>query len=117
MLCPPEETDLNCKQRECNWLQALEGDIDTSHFSFLHTGKVEIGDIDPNHLERFQVIDRAPEYHVATTDWGTMYTRAPARGTWFHLLPFRAFRDAVLDVVSKWAAGGQCHRPGVGADG
>ena len=74
MLCPPEETDLNCKSRECNWLQALEGDIDTSHFSFLHTGKVEIGDIDPNHLERFQVIDRAPEYHVATTDWGTMYT-------------------------------------------
>ena len=34
MLCPPEETDLNCKLRECNWLQALEGDIDTSHFSF-----------------------------------------------------------------------------------
>ena len=26
---------------ECNWLQALEGDIDTSHFSFLHTGKVD----------------------------------------------------------------------------
>jgi phenylpropionate dioxygenase-like ring-hydroxylating dioxygenase large terminal subunit len=74
MLCPPEETELNCKQRECNWLQALEGDIDTSHFSFLHTGKVEIGDIDPNHLERFQLIDRAPEYHVRATDWGTMYT-------------------------------------------
>ena len=32
---------LSCRQRECNWLQALEGDIDTSHFSFLHTGKVE----------------------------------------------------------------------------
>jgi phenylpropionate dioxygenase-like ring-hydroxylating dioxygenase large terminal subunit len=74
MLCPPEETDLSARQRECNWLQALEGDIDTSHFSFLHTGKVDIGDIDPNHLERFQLIDRAPEYHVSTTDWGTMYT-------------------------------------------
>ena len=23
-------------QRECNWLQAIEGDIDTSHFGFLH---------------------------------------------------------------------------------
>src|SRR5258708_1804077 len=74
MLCPPEETALSATQRECNWLQALEGDIDTSHFSFLHTGKVEIGDIDPTHLERFQLIDRAPEYHVSTTDWGTMYT-------------------------------------------
>jgi hypothetical protein len=74
MLCPSEEIEMNCKQRECNWLQALEGDIDTSHFSFLHTGKVDITDIDPGHLERFQLIDRAPEYHVQSTDWGTMYT-------------------------------------------
>ena len=74
MLCPPEETDLTCRLRECNWLQALEGDIDTSHFSFLHTGKVEAGHIDPDHMDRFQLINRAPEYHVSTTDWGTMYT-------------------------------------------
>jgi hypothetical protein len=60
--------------RECNWLQALEGDIDTSHFSFLHTGKVEASDIDPDHMDRFQLINRAPEYHVSSTDWGTMYT-------------------------------------------
>jgi phthalate 4,5-dioxygenase len=71
--CPPDEIELSVKMRECNWLQALEGDIDTSHFSFLHTGKVEIGDIDPDHLERYQLIDRAPEYHVTNTDWGTMY--------------------------------------------
>jgi phthalate 4,5-dioxygenase oxygenase subunit len=51
----------------------LEGDIDTSHFSFLHTGKVELDDIDPDHLERFQLIGRAPRYHARTTDWGTMY--------------------------------------------
>ena len=25
-------------QRDCNWMQALEGDIDTSHFGFLHVG-------------------------------------------------------------------------------
>jgi phthalate 4,5-dioxygenase len=74
MLLPPEEIEINCKMRECNWLQALEGDIDTSHFSFLHTGKVQLEHIDPDHLERYQVIDRAPEYHVANTDWGTMYT-------------------------------------------
>src|SRR6516225_10027465 len=54
-------------------LQALEGDIDTSHFSFLHTGKVTIDDIDPDHLERFQFTDRAPRYHAQPTEWGTMY--------------------------------------------
>ena len=74
MLCPPDETSLSCRMRECNWLQALEGDIDTSHFSFLHIGKVEAEQFDPNHMDRFQLIDRAPEYHVANTDWGTMYT-------------------------------------------
>jgi phenylpropionate dioxygenase-like ring-hydroxylating dioxygenase large terminal subunit len=73
MLCPPEETDIYCRQRECNWLQALEGDIDTSHFSFLHTGKLEIDDIDPDHMDRFQLTDRAPRYHVERTAWGTMY--------------------------------------------
>jgi phenylpropionate dioxygenase-like ring-hydroxylating dioxygenase large terminal subunit len=73
MLCPPEETDIYCRQRECNWLQALEGDIDTSHFSFLHTGKLEVDDIDPEHMDRFQLTDRAPRYHVERTDWGMMY--------------------------------------------
>jgi phthalate 4,5-dioxygenase len=73
MLCPPDETELWARQRECNWLQALEGDIDTSHFSLLHAGKVTADDIDPNHLERFQFIDRTPRYHVRRTDWGTMY--------------------------------------------
>ena len=73
MLCPPGETELWARQRQCNWLQALEGDIDTSHFSFLHTGKVTIDDVDSNHLERFQYTDRAPRYHVTRTDYGTMY--------------------------------------------
>ena len=73
MLCPTEETNLWARQRECNWLQALEGDIDTSHFRFLHTGKITIDDVDPNHLERFQFTDRAARYHVRPTDWGTMY--------------------------------------------
>src|SRR5437867_5724170 len=27
-------------QRECNWMQALEGDIDTSHLGFLHHGSI-----------------------------------------------------------------------------
>ena len=72
-LCPPDEMDLSSRQRECNWLQALEGDLDTSHFSFLHTGKITVDDIDPNHLERFQFTDRAPRYHFRETDWGTMY--------------------------------------------
>ena len=32
------EVDIGFMQRDCNWLQALEGDIDTSHLGFLHLG-------------------------------------------------------------------------------
>jgi hypothetical protein len=64
---------VSCRLRECNWVQALEGDIDPSHFSFLHTGAVNVADIDPSHPERFSVITRAPRYQVQQTDWGLMY--------------------------------------------
>ena len=74
LLTPADETALFCRQRECNWLQALEGDVDTAHFTFLHVGKVEAGEVDPNHMERFQLLERAAQYEVKTADWGTMYT-------------------------------------------
>ena len=73
LVCPPEETQLSFRQRECNWLQAMEGDLDTSHFGFLHTGKVEASDYGPDDMDRFQVINRAPYYNVRNTEWGTMY--------------------------------------------
>jgi phthalate 4,5-dioxygenase len=61
-------------QRECNWLQALEGDIDTSHFGFLHAGSVRPEQVGDDNLLRYQVGNRAPAYHVTDTDWGTMYS-------------------------------------------
>jgi phthalate 4,5-dioxygenase oxygenase subunit len=72
-LCPPEETDIYCRQRECNWLQALEGDLDTSHFALLHSGKLMPEDIAPDHVERWRHLNRAPRYQVKPTDWGAMY--------------------------------------------
>ena len=68
-----EEVKASFVQRECNWMQALEGDIDTSHFGFLHIGSVTPDQVLPDSLLKYQVADRAPEYHVADTEWGTMY--------------------------------------------
>jgi phenylpropionate dioxygenase-like ring-hydroxylating dioxygenase large terminal subunit len=70
---PESERVLLCHQRDCNWLQSLEGDIDTSHFGFLHVGSVQPDDVDPDSMYRWGLIDRAPRYHVRETDWGTMY--------------------------------------------
>lgn len=65
--------DIWCLQRECNWLQALEGDIDTSHVGFLHVGMLTPDDLPEDHPMRPTVLNRAPEYEVRNTDWGAMY--------------------------------------------
>ena len=72
-LLPEDELQIVFARRECNWLQALEGDIDTSHFGFLHAGSVDAADVSADNLIHWTVANRAPEYHVADTDWGTMY--------------------------------------------
>ena len=72
-LLPESEVTIAFVQRECNWLQALEGDIDTSHFGFLHAGGIAPDIVPEDSLFRFTVRDRAPEYHVTDTDAGTMY--------------------------------------------
>src|SRR5439155_7967983 len=38
LVVPDKEVGVNFVMRSCNYLQALEGDIDTSHFGFLHAG-------------------------------------------------------------------------------
>ena len=65
--------DIWCLQRECNWLQALEGDIDTSHVGFLHVGSLKPDDLASDHPMRPTVLNRAPEYEVRNVEWGTMY--------------------------------------------
>ena len=39
-LVPPEQTFTSKRLQECNWLQAMEGGIDSSHVSFLHSGSL-----------------------------------------------------------------------------
>jgi phthalate 4,5-dioxygenase len=72
-LLPEGNAKINILQRECNWLQGLEGDIDTSHLGFLHAGSVRPDELGEEHPMYHAVVNRAPEYKVANTDWGTMY--------------------------------------------
>jgi phenylpropionate dioxygenase-like ring-hydroxylating dioxygenase large terminal subunit len=67
------DSEIWCLQRECNWLQALEGDIDTSHVGFLHVGSLQPDDLPEDHPMRPTLLNRAPEYEVRSTDWGAMY--------------------------------------------
>jgi phthalate 4,5-dioxygenase len=64
---PDEEINVTLIQRDCNYLQALEGEIDTSHFGFLHAGHVNADDLTEEEPLRHQVAIRAAQYHVADT--------------------------------------------------
>jgi len=59
--------------RECNWVQGMEGDIDTSHLGFLHLGAVQPDDTTPKSFDYYAVKDRAPKYDVVDTAFGTSY--------------------------------------------
>ena len=67
------EVSISFMQRNCNWLQALEGDIDTSHFGFLHVGHLDPDDVPEGHPLEHTAGERAPEYHVRDAPWGTCY--------------------------------------------
>src|SRR6186997_2354793 len=102
---PPAQTYTSKRFQECNWLQAMEGGIDSSHVSFLHRGDINtdplfkgargnqynLGDLRPV----FEVVESAGglfigarrnaengNYYWRITQWVMpSYTIIPPRGT------------------------------------
>ncbi|MFY9550703.1 MAG: Rieske 2Fe-2S domain-containing protein [Thermoanaerobaculia bacterium] len=64
-------------QRACNWLQALEGDIDTAHLGWLHArfneaGRREVALNAADRLRDLAVADTRPALHVVDTAAGVV---------------------------------------------
>jgi phthalate 4,5-dioxygenase oxygenase subunit len=70
-LVPEDQLDISMIMRDCNWMQALEGDIDTSHFGFLHVGDVDADDVPEDHSLYHYVTNRSPDFEVGEMPWGT----------------------------------------------
>ena len=66
---PEEQRNFSLAQRACNWMQGLEGDIDTSHLFFLH------GRLDPDGSGVTGVWhdDKHPTLEVVPTRYGVVY--------------------------------------------
>ena len=77
---PDDEVIVTFIQRDCNYLQAIDGEIDTSHFGFLHTGHVHSDDVAEDDPVFHTIANRAPEYHVADAPWGTQYAAYRSTG-------------------------------------
>ena len=72
---PASHIHLTKTWQECNWLQALEGGLDTGHVSFLHWGLAHrgykpVGKEDPL---GFRMRQKALELEVDITDYGYRY--------------------------------------------
>ena len=76
---------------ECNWVQALEGDIDSSHIDFVHAK------LRPDSTQRATYHrDKRPRLEVLPTDYGACYSarrRSDVDGLYWHritqyVLPF-----------------------------
>jgi nitrite reductase/ring-hydroxylating ferredoxin subunit len=67
------ETYIWTSLRRCNWLQALEGDIDHAHVAFMHLGTVLPEDVEAGSFDYYTVRDRQPRYKVMDTEGGTSY--------------------------------------------
>jgi phthalate 4,5-dioxygenase len=59
--------------RECNWIQAMEADLDTGHVGFLHWGSARLQDARPGSFAWYALKEPSPRYRVTDTDYGTLY--------------------------------------------
>ncbi len=57
-------------QRECNWMQGLEGELDTVHFAFLHFGHARLDTTPPGTHNYYQVKQQSARFSVLDTDVG-----------------------------------------------
>jgi phthalate 4,5-dioxygenase len=68
---PQSQSFMSKRLQECNWLQALEGGVDSSHVSFLHSGSLNT---DPlfkgSRGNQYNLSDLSPVFEVVESDGG-----------------------------------------------
>jgi phenylpropionate dioxygenase-like ring-hydroxylating dioxygenase large terminal subunit len=71
-MLPADASFVRVTQRECNWLQALEGDIDDSHVAFLHFGAVNPDDMPAGSFALYASRHRRQSFEVQDADYGVL---------------------------------------------
>jgi len=68
---PADQTFTSKRWQECNWLQALEGGIDSSHVSFLHSGGLKSDPLFKGAKgNEYNLKDKKPVFEVAESEGG-----------------------------------------------
>jgi phenylpropionate dioxygenase-like ring-hydroxylating dioxygenase large terminal subunit len=70
---PTEQSFMSKRLQECNWLQALEGGIDSSHVSFLHRGGLSRDPLFKGAKGNdYNMQDLRPQFEVAEAEGGLL---------------------------------------------
>jgi len=70
-LVPPAQRFVSKRLQECNWLQAMEGGIDSSHVSFLHRGNINSDPLFKGAKgNQYNMQDLAPVFEVVESPGG-----------------------------------------------
>jgi phenylpropionate dioxygenase-like ring-hydroxylating dioxygenase large terminal subunit len=72
-MLPEGEYQVTALERDCNWVQALEGDLDTVHVAFLHSGHRKPEDAKPGTFGYYGLKERAARFVTIETDYGVSY--------------------------------------------
>jgi phenylpropionate dioxygenase-like ring-hydroxylating dioxygenase large terminal subunit len=76
---PDSDKGARATQLPCNWLQVLEGDIDTTHVGFLHYGGLKAEEQIPGSFSEYQLRVKTAHFEVIDTEGGAAYgARRPA---------------------------------------
>ena len=67
------ETDMYLMNLASNWMQGWEGEMDTVHAAFLHSGATRVEDTKPGTFAYYQARSRSARFDVVDTEWGTSY--------------------------------------------
>jgi phenylpropionate dioxygenase-like ring-hydroxylating dioxygenase large terminal subunit len=73
MRVPEESRNVHRFHLEGNWVQAMEGDVDSSHIGFLHKRLKDLRNpAQASQENRYQALDKAPKWVIEPTDYGMM---------------------------------------------
>jgi phthalate 4,5-dioxygenase oxygenase subunit len=95
LLVPENQRYVTKRIQECNWLQALEGGLDSSHIAFLHRGNYS------HDLGAIYYGDPAPKFFIIPRDYGLLiaarrntsggaynWRNTPWLMPWYMLIPY-----------------------------
>lgn len=77
-LLPEDQRFITMRYEACNWAQALEGGIDSSHSGFLHARLSSKEDVERGRAQggsegmRYKTQDKHPRFEVIDTDYGVV---------------------------------------------